>query len=481
MGPEPPVARTGWLRLLIAGAPWAAADAGVGAASPTALMTLERGARLLILADASRAALLREQAPDATVLTDLALLDGEAQFDGAIIDGLLEHERWDRWVLQRVHRVLRTDAPIVVVVPPLMSLASATDIPFLAYSALQVLRSLLRRLKPGFDLPGRAYRRYHLPFLVNKLESAGFAAVKPGPGWRGSEGVASEAWFAQRAAVSARKASGVAGVPDGTRPDGNAAAVRYAELFAANRAARDAWLSAFPELGARTPRAMDLSQYRGARVLVLSPHPDDELIGCGGTLCRLLAAGAEVSILQATDGSRLESLCDLPRARRKTVRLREAGRVASALGATLVAWGEEDQRLRCCEATIDRLARLLEEWRPSLVFTPFLADRHVDHRTLSRILGRALSVARTEPEVFQYEVWSVVPADVYCNTTDEEKTVERLLLHYERALQVENFVAFCHSRNLARGLGLLGRPAYAEAFLSTTSAEYRRLVERTSD
>lgn len=409
---------------------------------------LETGAKLLVLADACRAAALRAHAPEATVLTDAAALEGmEAQFDAAVIDGLLEHERWDRWLLQRVHRALRADAPIVVVVPPLVSLASAADGAFLAYISRQLLRRLVQWWRPGFELPGRARRRYHLPRLARKLESAGYGSIEAGPGWPGSAGPPH--WLARRSIVTARKASSP---PGGKRSAEQGAAVAGV-------------------------RALEPAEWRDARVLVLAPHPDDELIGCGGTLCRLVSAGAKVSILQATDGGQLESLCDLPQARRKTVRLEEAERVAAALGAGLVLWREEDGRLRCSGETVAKLARLLDELRPTHVFTPFLGDRHGDHRTLSRILGAALGSAGVEPQVLQYEVWGLVPANLYCDVTREAQTLERLLLLYERAMRVENFVYFCESRNRARALELTGGAACVEAFLCTSAAQYRRLVE----
>jgi N-acetylglucosamine malate deacetylase 1 len=39
-------------------------------------------------------------------------------------------------------------------------------------------------------------------------------------------------------------------------------------------------------------------------VLVLAPHPDDEVLGCGGTICRHVAAGDSVTVLVATRGTR---------------------------------------------------------------------------------------------------------------------------------------------------------------------------------
>ena len=36
--------------------------------------------------------------------------------------------------------------------------------------------------------------------------------------------------------------------------------------------------------------------YRGMRIMVVTAHPDDEVIGCGGTLANAIAAGAEVAV-----------------------------------------------------------------------------------------------------------------------------------------------------------------------------------------
>ena len=428
---------------------------------------IEQGARVLVLADEARAAAIRARAPHATVLTDAASLSRiEGKFDAALVDGLLEDEAWDRWVLQRVHRLLRMDARIVVAVPPLLSLGSATDLRFLAYVSRKLVARLVEPWTHGWRVPGGVHRRYHVPRLVSEMDSLGFTSIQAGT-----------SWLARRASVTARKAPSLAGVGGRRWPDAQLHGRNYAEQYSATLAASNAWLARFPELRALTARALEPADWRHARVLVLAPHPDDELVGCGGTLCRLLSAGAQVSILQATEGSGLASLRDLPEGRRRSVRLEEAGRVAAALGAELVLWRQEDGRLRCTGSTIAELARLLGEMRPTHVFTPFLGDLHADHRALSGILSGALAAVSLEPQVLQYEVWGRVPANLYCETTDQAERLESLLLLYERAMAVDDFVHFCEIRNRARGAELTGRPAYVEAFLCTASAEYRRVAQ----
>ena len=122
-----------------------------------------------------------------------------------------------------------------------------------------------------------------------------------------------------------------------------------------------------------------------------------------------------------------------------------------------------------------RMREALERVRPTHVFTPFLGDMHPDHRALSRILAAALDDGATS-QVLQYEVWALVPANLYCDVTGEADRLESLLMLYERAMQLDDFVLFCEKRNFARGRELAGRAIQAEAFLCTSGAEFRRVA-----
>jgi LmbE family N-acetylglucosaminyl deacetylase len=443
-------------------------------------LSLDEAASILVLTTARRAGAFHAQMPGATVLTDAASVEPmDERFDAALVDGVLENERWDRWLLQRVHGALRMGAPILVVVPALGSVASAVDAPFLAYAGRKVLVRMLQHWNADFELPGPVHRRYGLTRLVRTMESLGYTAIESMSQRPGGAGFGTPAWLSGRLALMARKTSSLPGVRGRGWPDAQLHRAQYAQKYASILAAREAWLSIFPEFRGCTARPLDPTEWRDARVLVLSPHPDDELIGCGGTLCRLIAAGGRVSILQATDGSRLRSLRDLPEARRKSVRLDESRRVAEAMGAELVLWRKQDSQLHCTDGTVTELARLLVDWRPTHVFTPFLGDPHGDHRTLSLIFAGAVETANLQPQVLQYEVWSLVPANLHCEITGQAATLEKLLLLYERAMRADDFVHFYESRALARALELTGRPGYVEAFLATSSAKYRRLAERT--
>lgn len=115
-------------------------------------------------------------------------------------------------------------------------------------------------------------------------------------------------------------------------------------------------------------------------VLVIAPHPDDEVLGCGGTIRRLSDEGHNVHVAIATRG--WEPL--FPTAQVEQVR-GEAEAASKALGTT---------RLHFMDLPVTRLVELPEhelngavskivsETDPQWVLLPFRSDLHEDHKQL---------------------------------------------------------------------------------------------------
>src|SRR5258706_2559089 len=95
-------------------------------------------------------------------------------------------------------------------------------------------------------------------------------------------------------------------------------------------------------------------------VLVIAPHPDDEVIGCGGALCRHADRGDRVSVVFLTSGEL--GLKRLPREEAWAIREREATAAAAELGiAALDFWHGPDWVL--AEHIEETAARLREALR----------------------------------------------------------------------------------------------------------------------
>lgn len=139
-------------------------------------------------------------------------------------------------------------------------------------------------------------------------------------------------------------------------------------------------------------------------VLVISAHPDDETYGAGGTIARHVAAGDRVTVLFMTDGVT---------ARHDVTELqKEAGRKACAiLGVHDVRFADlPDQRLDVTPLleVIDPISAVVNELRPTIVYTHHRGDANQDHRRLFEATLVAVRPFGTNPveEVLSFEVGS---------------------------------------------------------------------------
>ena len=141
------------------------------------------------------------------------------------------------------------------------------------------------------------------------------------------------------------------------------------------------------------------------RVLVVAPHPDDETLGCGGTLQRLLEGRATLHWLILTKMSQEAGYSDAEISARE----REISVVAKRFGFASVT------RLDYAAATltevprrhlIQDLAKVFDEVQPTCLYLPYPHDAHSDHRVCFET-GAACSKWFRRPNlqrVFCYEV-----------------------------------------------------------------------------
>ena len=126
------------------------------------------------------------------------------------------------------------------------------------------------------------------------------------------------------------------------------------------------------------------------RVLVLAPHPDDETIGCGGTIGIHALAGDRVTVCIVTDGgrSRAGGLSSEEMTRR---RWREARQAAIALGDIELLQMDLPERAWDRAALSQALSSLLTEIRPTIVYTTSVVDYHPEHIEVAVSLADALA------------------------------------------------------------------------------------------
>ena len=427
-----------------------------------------------------QAKLLRDaaQRTDARVTTadpEQALALPPESVTVAIVSGALELQEWNRWWLQRLHRVLRPGARLLLEIPHLLDLSSASGV---ADLATRVVRQATRRagIPAGGAFVPRRYTRARvrkmlelLRFRIDGISSSGrapWASLGPGP-----DG------FSSRLLVEATALPVLPGPPPSDWPPAKRVRAYDRELFQSLRAP---WIAAHGS-GFLTPASeLDPTAYAGANILALAPHPDDEIIGAGGTLLRLANAGARIHVLHATDGSAGAALERHMEAERVRVRVDEARAVASAAGfARITCWQDDNRAFRVSEKRASELRSLIAQEQPLIIFVPFVTEAHADHLTLERMLATAIGdghLLAPGSEVWSYEVWSLVPANRWSQITAEMPRIADLLCRYEMAMRVDDFVHFCADRALDHHRDWRGQDGYAEAFLAVPANRYAALL-----
>lgn len=150
------------------------------------------------------------------------------------------------------------------------------------------------------------------------------------------------------------------------------------------------------------------SQTAAASAIVFAPHPDDEVLGCGGVIALKAQAGVRVKVVVMTDGRashwRLvgeEALVKMRRA--------EAEEAAAQLGlipSNYVFLDFEDHHLsQYRDAACDRVVEVMEKFKPDEVFIPHRRDGLADHVETNRIVHDAIKRLNGSVTLFEYPVW----------------------------------------------------------------------------
>lgn len=164
-------------------------------------------------------------------------------------------------------------------------------------------------------------------------------------------------------------------------------------------------------------QSLEIDKY--GRVLCISPHPDDDVIGCGGTLSMLSNNGSEIHVAYVTSGEKGNR--EIPPQQLTAMREAEAIRASKILGVAGCYFLRypDGNVVESQQEVANSLAQIMSKLQPNVIFAPHSNDKHPDHIASSGALPSALSSCDLKvPEVLYYEVWTQIPTesiDVYSN------------------------------------------------------------------
>ena len=206
----------------------------------------------------------------------------------------------------------------------------------------------------------------------------------------------------------------------------------------------------------------------GDVVLVIAPHPDDEAIGCGGTVRRHVRSGKGAHVVFCT--------MDTP------VRRHEAVAAAGMAGYAATHWldypvgslqGRDDLHIR--------LGALYAQNKPDVILVPFALDNHADHRAVNMALARMAETAGADCMVYAYPVWFPLYPNVLIDVSGVWEEKKKMIECYASQTATRDYVTMSRSLG-AYWAQVKGRDlAVVETFFRMTLSGYAGLTRRLLD
>lgn len=186
------------------------------------------------------------------------------------------------------------------------------------------------------------------------------------------------------------------------------------------------------------------------RILVVAAHPDDEILGCGGTVRRLVNEGCEAYSLILSDGvtSRYSEI---------TSDVSEAieSRYKESLAAGSILGYKESLFCKFADNSFDKepllnIVKTIEDYilriKPSVIFTHHYGDLNIDHQIVSRAVQTAARPMEDCPvkEIYCFEILS----STEWNFLSRDKFVPNYFVNIETTLKDKLEAMKCYNSEL---------------------------------
>jgi LmbE family N-acetylglucosaminyl deacetylase len=214
----------------------------------------------------------------------------------------------------------------------------------------------------------------------------------------------------------------------------------------------------------------------GERALILSPHPDDETLGCGGAIRLLVETGKAVKVIFLTSGDKADPSHYLShRVHQKphvtdysALREKEAEKALRVLGVKDYEFMRFPDR-GLSEHYGEALAGLCEiaaDFLPDTVYSPSMIELNPDHRAAAALamdLQRTRASLQESAGVVFYEVSTPLRPNMLVDITSSFGKKKKAMKKYRSQLRLINYLGHMTALNTFRSLTVKGS-SYIEAF-----------------
>lgn len=211
---------------------------------------------------------------------------------------------------------------------------------------------------------------------------------------------------------------------------------------------------------------------KAKRVLVLAPHMDDEIIGCGGVIAKHTQNGDHVAVVYFTCGDKgtkdFSSDGSLSLLRKEEIR--RANEILGIKNAYFLDF--EDGTAEDWSPKKEVLRGIYLQEAPELVYLPPYFDLHLDHRKTNLLFQKAME-GLSPCDLCIYEVWTPINPNIIVNITAQMEQKLRAISACETQLRSVDYISFIRNLNAYRSAFAMSPLVhYSECFYRLSGEEY---------
>jgi glycosyltransferase involved in cell wall biosynthesis/LmbE family N-acetylglucosaminyl deacetylase len=218
-----------------------------------------------------------------------------------------------------------------------------------------------------------------------------------------------------------------------------------------------------------TPSAS--TQVPAGRVLVLAPHPDDEIFGCAGALLSHVEQHHPCHVCIVSSG-------ELQAHNSIEAREAESQKALQLLGVEVPPqfWRLPDGQLDSCQDLDQKILHLLQDLQISRMYAPSPWESHPDHQAVSRAAIEAARQYQGELDLVFYEVGEPLQANFLLDCTGIRTKKLQAMDCFTSQNQQHNYQAYIEGLNQFRAYHIGQQSVFAEAYLCVERSKINTLL-----
>jgi len=239
-----------------------------------------------------------------------------------------------------------------------------------------------------------------------------------------------------------------------------------------------------------------ISQPPGERIVVLAPHPDDETLGCGGTIRLLLKSKKSVKVVFLTSGDKADPDHKLSKADHQDshvtgyalLREKEALKALKDLGVTDYEFMRFPDRAihENYKEVLEKLLRITDVFMPDVIYSPSMIELNPDHRAAAalsldiqkRRMDDSLNTGNQVPlKVVFYEITVPLRPNMLIDVTPVYRIKKRAMKRYRSQTKLADYTGYITALSKVRSLTVKGA-RHVEAFWSVKEILKEEYIEK---